>query len=108
MASGFCESSGMHRNRACPLLLQLRPLDQTYQQKKHYRADDSHHELSDQSVSGKAQQSEYPATKQRADNSDDQVNQDAHAAAFYDLTREKTDEDTDQDFPKQPHSLPPR
>jgi hypothetical protein len=48
------ESSGVHQDRACPSAFQLRPLDQTDQQKQDHRAYDSHHQLSDQSVGGKS------------------------------------------------------
>src|ERR1700677_3102456 len=98
----------MHQNRVCPCLLQLSALNQADQQKQHHRADNSHHELPDQSIGGKSQQAEYPTAEKRADNSHDQVNQDTHAVAFYDLSGEEADEDADQNFPKQPHSLPPK
>src|ERR1700689_3851422 len=98
----------MHQNRVCPCLLQLSALKQADQQKQHHRADNSHHELPDQSVGGKPQQAEYPTAEERTDNSHDQVNQDTHAVAFHDLSGEEADEDTDQNFPKQPHSLPPK
>jgi hypothetical protein len=90
------------------IFFRLGSLDQADEQEKDYRADDSHYQLSDQSVSGQAQQAEYPAAEERADNSHDQINQHAHAVAFYDLSGEETDKDSDQDFPEQPHRVPPK
>src|ERR1700734_1518948 len=98
-----------HALESCmPFIFSLGSLDQADQQEQDYRTDHSHHQLSDQSVSGEAEQPEYPTAEERADNSHDQVNQHAHAVAFYDLSREKTDKDTNQDFPEQPHRVPPK
>jgi hypothetical protein len=98
----------MHRIVRALYFFRLGSLDQAEEQEKDYRADDSHYQLSDQSVSGQAQQAEYPAAEERADNSHDQINQHSHAVAFYDLSGEETDKDSDQDFPEQPHSVPPK
>jgi hypothetical protein len=64
-------------------------------------SDHGRHQRADEAISRQPDHAKQPTTEQRADDADDEIADQAHAALFHELSGEPTGGETDEQKPKQ-------